>query len=125
LSLFPTDTKFEKLLFESPPLQGAPLLAAETLHGGSFPMWTGTLMHIAIISHIDMSYCCIHFSGYMSCPNAPIFSALHHAMQYLFHHSHLPIMYPSKEMKKGGDVLVTHWAKGQAEYIYPLNLVMA
>lgn len=28
-------------------------------------------------------------------------------------------MYPSKEMEKGGDVLVMHWAKGQAEYLSP------
>ena len=38
-------------------------------------------------------------------------------MQYLFHHPHLPIMYPSEEMKHGGDVLVTYWGKGTAEYL--------
>jgi len=38
-------------------------------------------------------------------------------MQYLFHHPHLPIMYPSKEMKCRGDVLVTHWGKGTTEYL--------
>ena len=26
-------------------------------------------------------------------------------------------MYPSKEMKKGGNVLVMHWATGQTEYL--------
>ena len=28
-------------------------------------------------------------------------------------------MYPSKEMKKGGNVLVMHWATGQTEYLSP------
>ena len=99
------------------PLRGHELLAAETAHGSSFPTWTGSFMHIAIIPHVDMSYSCVRFSGYMSCHNAPIFSALLHAMQYLFHHSRMSSMYPSKELKKGDDNIITYWTKGQAEYL--------
>ena len=59
----------------------------------------------------------MHLSGYMSCPNTIIFVALHQTMQYLYHHPHLPIIYPSKNLKQGGNILVTHWSKGHAEYL--------
>ena len=36
-------------------------------------------------------------------------------MQYLFHHPHLPIIYPSKDIKQeGGNIFITHWSKVMA-----------
>jgi hypothetical protein len=61
----------------------------------------------------------MHFSGYMTTPNAPIFDALHQTMCYLYHHPHLPIMYPSKTLKHGGDAIQTFWDHGKAEYLSP------
>jgi hypothetical protein len=66
-------------------------------------------MHIAGITRIDLSYACMRFLGYMACPNLPIFDALHRTMCYLYHHKHLPIMYPRKPLKKGGPMLHTFW----------------
>jgi hypothetical protein len=62
-------------------------------------------MHISGISHPDISYACMRFSGYMACPNKPIFEALHHTMCCLYHHQHLPIMYPAKPTTPTGDAL--------------------
>jgi len=111
------DSKFELLLFESTLFKGSDHLKIEKQYGGSLSKWTGTLMHITMVSEIDLCYPCMHQSGCVSCPNEPIFSALHQTMQYLFHHPHLLIMYLSKEMKCGGNVLITHWGKGTAEYL--------
>ena len=74
-------------------------------------------MHIAGITQIDLLYATMRFSGYMACPNLPIFDALHRTMCYLYHHKHIPIMYPRKPLKKGGQVLSTFWKSGQAEYL--------
>jgi hypothetical protein len=74
-------------------------------------------MHISGISCPDISYACMRFSGYMACPNKPIFEALHHSMCYLYHHQHLPIMYPAKPTTPTGDALQTFWSKGHAEYL--------
>jgi hypothetical protein len=76
-------------------------------------------MHIATISRPNLSYACMHFSGYMACPNCPIFDALHHCLCFLFHHSHLPIMYPANIVKQSHPNLQTFWSKGHAEYLSP------
>jgi hypothetical protein len=76
-------------------------------------------MHLSGISRPDISYACMRFLGYMACPNKPIFDALHHAMCYLYHHQHIPIMYPSKPTTPTGDALQTFWSKGAAEYLSP------
>ena len=74
-------------------------------------------MYITVVSQIDLCYPCMQISGYVSCPNEPIFMVLHQTMQYLFHHLHLLIMYPSKEKKKDGNALTTHWGKGKAKFL--------
>jgi hypothetical protein len=53
----------------------------------------------------------------MACPNKPIFEALHHTMCYLYHHQHIPIMYPAKPTTPTVDALQTFWSKGHAEYL--------
>jgi hypothetical protein len=81
----------------------------------SFNHLVGKLMHISGILRPDLPYTCMRFSGYMACPNKPIFDALHHTMCYLYHHPHLPIMYPSKPTTPTGDALQIFWSKGHAE----------
>jgi len=76
-------------------------------------------MHIATISHPDLSYACKRFSGYMACPNEPIFLALHYCLCYLYHHPHLPIMYPNNASTTPGGSINIFWCKGQAEYLSP------
>jgi hypothetical protein len=45
------------------------------------------------------------------------FEALHHTMCYLYHHQHLPIIYPAKPTTPTGDGLQAFWSKGHAEYL--------
>jgi hypothetical protein len=76
-----------------------------------------SLVHITTVSRPDLAYSIMQYSGYMACPNEPIFDALHLTMCYLYHHPHLPIMYPSKRCKSCGKSLQTHWKTGFAEYL--------
>jgi hypothetical protein len=93
---FPIEASFEQLLYESPPLVGRKLQLKEKDFRLSFNHLVGALMHVAGISRPGIAYACMRFSGYMATPNAPIFDALHQTFCYLYHHPHLPIMYPSK-----------------------------
>ncbi len=117
--LFPIESSFEQLLFEAPPLVGHALQEKEKSFRFSFNHLVGALMHVASISRPDLAYACMRFSGYMSTPNTPIFDALHQTMCYLHHHPHLPIMYPSKQLRHGGDFIQTFWDTGKAEYLSP------
>jgi hypothetical protein len=114
---FPLDSSFERRLFEAAPLTGIDFTNATKWFGFAFGHIVGSLMHIATISCPDSSYCVMRYYGYMACPNLPIFEALHLTMCYLYHHPHLPIMYPSKPMKQSSATLQTHWKHGFAEYI--------
>ncbi len=114
---FPIETSFEQLLFEAPPLTGTDLLQKEKAFRFSFRHLVGSLLHITTLSRPDLCYTTMRLSGYMATPNAPIFDALHQTLCYLYHHPHLPIMYPSKPMKHGGDCLSTFWGRGQGEYL--------
>jgi hypothetical protein len=86
---FPLDTSFEKRLYESPPLTGIDLTNATKKFRFAFSHIVGSLMHISTISRPDLAYCVMCYSGYMACPNQPIFDALHLTMCYLYHHPHL------------------------------------
>jgi hypothetical protein len=108
---------FEQKRFEAPPLIGADLLRKEKDFGFPFRQLVGSLLHITTISRPDLCYTTMRLSGYMAAPNAPIYDALHQTLCYLYHHPHLPIMCPSKQMKHGGDCLSTFWGKGQGEYL--------
>jgi hypothetical protein len=111
------EPSFEQALFEAPPLTGLQLHQKEKSFGFSFNHLIGSLMHITTISRPDLSYAVMRLSGYMSTPNNPIFDALHKTLCYLFHNPHLPIMYPSKPLKQGGDCLSSYWQKGHAKYL--------
>lgn len=97
---FPIEPAFERSLYEAPPLVGPALQAKKKDFGFAYSHIVGGLMHIAGITWIDLIYVTMHFSGYMACPNLPIFDALHRTMCYLYHHKHIPIMYPRKPLKK-------------------------
>ncbi len=116
---FPLEATFEQQLFEAPPLVGRDLQIKEKACRFSFGHIVGSLMHITGISRPDLANACMRFSGYMATPNAPIFDALHQTMCYLYHHPHLPIMYPSKQLRQGGDALQIFWDTGKAEYLSP------
>ncbi len=94
---FPVEASFEQLHYESPPL----VELKEKDFQFSFNHLVGALMHIAGISRPDIAYACMRFSRYMATPNAIIFDALHQKFCYLYHHPHLPIMYPSKQLRQG------------------------
>jgi hypothetical protein len=111
---FPLESSFEKTLYEAKPLTGIDLTNATKHFRFSFGHVVGGLMHIATISRPDLSYCVMRYSGYMSCPNLPIFEALHLTMCYLYHHPHLPIMYPAKQSKQHIQI---HWKTGFVEYL--------
>jgi hypothetical protein len=88
---FPLEASFEKKQYESPPLTGIDLTNATKCFGFSFSHIVGGLMHIMTVSHPDVAYCVMQYSGYMACLNLPIFEALHLTMFFLFYHPHLPI----------------------------------
>jgi hypothetical protein len=110
---------FERELYEVTPLVGAELHAEEKTFGFAYSHVVGGFMHIAGITRIDLMYACMHFSGYMACPNLPLFNALHCTMCYLYHHKHIPLMNPRKPLKQGGGALHTFLKNGHAEYLSP------
>jgi hypothetical protein len=114
---FPLDAIFEKRLYEAAPLTGIELTNVTKRYRFSFGHLVGSLMHISHVSRPDLSYSVMRYSGYMACPNLPIFEALHLTLCYLFHHPHLPIMYPSRPYKTTVKTLQTHWLTGFAEYL--------
>ena len=87
---------------------------------GAYNHWTGVLQNIAVMSRIDSAYAIMRLSGFNSAPSLPCYTALHNFMQYLFHHSHVPIMYPRKNVKTYE--MTVHCAKGEGE-IKDLNKI--
>jgi hypothetical protein len=114
---FPIDAAFERKLNESPPLTGINLVNATKRFRFSFGHIVGELMHISTVSRPDLAYSIMRYSGYMACPNLPIFEALHLTMCYLYHHPHLPIMYLNKPYKLSNSSLQTRWRTGFAEFL--------
>jgi hypothetical protein len=113
---FPLEPSFEKQLYEAPPLTGVELTAVTKRFRFAFGHVVGGLMHITTVSRPDLAYSVMRYSGYMSCPNLPIFEALHLTMCYLYYHPHLPIMYSSKQSSPTTSIQ-THWKTGFAEYL--------
>ena len=69
---------------------------------------------------IDSAYAIMRISGYNLAPSLPCYTALHHFMQYLFHHPHVHIMYPRKKVNTSE--MTVHCAKGEG-YIKDLNKI--
>ena len=96
---FPKDPKFESTLYNASPLTGKDLQYTDTKYGGSIAHWVGELINITTNTRLDISYATMRISGFMSCPKLPVFLALHQLMAYLYHHPHLPIIYPMENLK--------------------------
>jgi hypothetical protein len=120
---FPIEASFEQHLYESPTLTDIDLQNTEAKYKTLSNHLVGKVMHITTISCPDLSYACMRFSGYMACPNEPIFSALHHCLCYLYHHPHLLIMYPNKAPSTPGGSINTFCLKDKLN-TYLLNLVI-
>jgi hypothetical protein len=108
---FLLESSFERRLYESAPLTGLALTEADKRFCFTFGHIVGGLLHITGVSRPDLACCCMHYSGYMACPNLVIFEALHLTMCYLYHHPHLPIMYTSNNQTTSGASLRTFGAK--------------
>jgi hypothetical protein len=91
---FPLKASFEKKLYEAAPLTGIDLVNVTKRFRFSFGHLVKALMHITQVSRPDLAYSVMRFARYMACPNLPSFEALHLTLCSLFHHPHLPIMYP-------------------------------
>jgi hypothetical protein len=74
-------------------------------------------MHITQMTWPDLTYSVMQYSCRMACSNLPIFEALHLTLCYIYHHPHLPIMYPPRPYKPSQKSLQTHWSTGFAEYL--------
>jgi hypothetical protein len=79
-SPFPTDTSFERQLYESPVLTGSALRYIELKHDGSLYKWNGALLHVTINARLDLGYAVMRLSGYLAGSTAAIFEALDHVM---------------------------------------------
>jgi hypothetical protein len=113
---FPTDSKFELELFHSLPLSPDEKKIYEDHHNGSLSHWIGAFTHAVVFTRPDIAYATMRLSGYMAAPSAASYEALYQFMCYLYHHKHLPIMYPSKQPKTMKPVEM-HWNRGAAELL--------
>ena len=120
-SPFPLDPKFENVLFHALPLTNAMLQDLEEKFHGGFGHWVGALQHIQEKSRPDLGYSLMRLSGYLSAPTMPCFQVLHQTMCYLYHHPHVPIMYPRDVGQKSLDSFNTHIKSGRAELRDPDN----
>ena len=84
-------------------------------HRGRYSTWTGALLHVAEKSRPDLAYAAMRLTGYNANPKAPCFQALHQTMCYLWHHPHVPIMYPRKDREE--EPLSIYTKNGKAEII--------
>ena len=76
--------------------------------------WVGALMNIRVGSRPDIAYETMILSTYMSNPRKAYYKGLRTCMRYLYHHPHLPIMYPRKPMKVNN--VSNHSQVGVEEY---------
>jgi hypothetical protein len=88
-SKFPTDSSFEKRLYESPVLAGSALHDDEQKYGGSLFHWNGVLLHVALTTRIGITYAIMRIYGYLSAPTTVIFEGLEHIMRYLYFYRHM------------------------------------
>ena len=113
-SPFPLDPSFEMQLYKSTPLSEAEMEKLTEQYHGSYNHWTGALLHIASRSRSDISYLAMRLSGYNNCPSKACYKALYQGMCYLYHHPHVPIMFP-RQMINDDAPTTSHFAKGEAE----------
>ena len=115
-SPFPLETTVEMDLFRSRPLTDEENAEMTKRYNGSYMHWTGVLLHIASKSRWDLEYLAMRLSGYNNCPSIISYEILYKGMCYLFHHPHIPIMYPRPNKTKSPDIMLSsYFGKGEAE----------
>ena len=97
-SPFPLEASTEIDLFQAAPMSDKCIQMMTKQYHGSYNHWVGALLHIADKSRWDISYLAMRLSGYNNCPSIVCYNILYQGMCYLFHHPHVPLMYPSKRM---------------------------
>jgi hypothetical protein len=96
-SPFPTDSQFERDLYDSPILTVSKRRAIEKQYDdGSLYHWNDILLHVAITTQVDLGYAIMRISGYLAAQTEVIFKALDHTMRYiyLYLYCHMLIFYP-------------------------------
>ena len=73
------------------------------------------LQHISVFSRIDMTCTTMRLFGYNVSPSLPYFEALNQIIGYLYHHSHVPTMYPRKQVITLS--INVHYAKGERKIV--------
>ena len=68
-----------------------------------------------MFSQIDTNHMTIEFSGYNSAPSITCFEVLHQVIEYLYHHPHVLIIYPRKQVITPS--INVYFAKGKEEII--------
>ena len=96
---FPINLKFEVELFQANPMDEKQITSIKNKYQNTYNYWIGALQHIAIIRRIDSAYETMRLLDYNSAISLSCYIALNHFMQYLFHHPHIPILYPRKKVK--------------------------
>jgi hypothetical protein len=114
-SPFPTNSQFERDLYDSPILTGSKLHTIEKQYGGSLFHWNGILLHVAITIRVDLGYAIMRISGYLAAPTEVILKALDHTMRYLYFYQHMQNFHPRRPLSK--KALAMHWSKGSAEFL--------
>ena len=112
-SPFPISTEFESTLFKALPLEESDISSQAKKLNGRYATHVGAILHVAEKSRLDLSYGCMRLSTYLSAPRLPCYFALDQMMRYLYHHPHIPIMYPRKSVIT--TPIKTHFYKGYAE----------
>ena len=112
-SPFPISTEFECALYNALPLDENAIQAHATKSNGRYSTHVGALLHVAEKSRLDLSYGCMRLSTYLSAPRLPCYDAVEQMMRYLYHHPHVPIMYPRKT--SNCSPMNIHFYKGYAE----------
>ena len=112
-SPFPMSTDFESALYNALPLDENAINTQAKRVNGRYATHVGALLHVAEKSRLDLSYGCMRLSTYLSAPRLPCYDALEQMMRYLYHHPHVPIMYPRKVSLNSP--INVHFYKGYAE----------
>ena len=113
-SPFPKDPKFEMDLFKALPMSDEDLDKMANKINGTYQFYVGAIQHVAGHSRHDLQYAIMRLSGYNANPNLQCFNALDQLLCYLYHHPHIPTMFPRKKVSHTTP-LASHFGTGDAE----------
>ena len=80
----------------------------------TYQFYIGALQHVAGHSRSDLQYATMRLAGYNANPNLQCFKALDQLLSYLFHHPHIPTMFPRKKTNDTTPI-ASHFGSGDAE----------